>query len=405
MKPRVFIVADWYLPGFKAGGLITALSNFADSVGDAFDLYVFTRDRDLTDENPYPNIRPMEWMTVGRAQVLYASDLSFRHIRKRICEVMPDIIYLNSFFSTLTIKTLCLRKLDLLPPCAVVLVPRGELSTGALAIKRLKKNLYRNAAVRAGLYHDVIWQAISGREAEQITAVLRAAGCEQPCIRIAPDLCSRDWLRATRQPPKPPKSSAGRFLCISRIAPVKNFLFALNALRDLQGHVEFDIFGPIDDQSYWQEFQKKRKSLPANIVIRYRGIIPRERVLQTAANYDFFLLPTQGESFGYSILEALAAGCPVILSDQTLWRNLAERGAGWTLPLDDLQLWRRTLQHCVEMESETYASMSQRAREFVETWAASSHPRDETVQLFNFAISLQRSPSAPAFRADLPLAK
>jgi glycosyltransferase involved in cell wall biosynthesis len=395
VKSKILVFADWYLPGYKAGGLITALSNLADSIGDTFDLYVFTRDRDLTDENPYSGIRPNRWVSVDKARVLYTSDLSFRHLRRRICEVKPDVIYLNSFFSPLTIKTLFLRKLGLLPKSPVVLAPRGECSPGALKVKSLKKNIYRNSAVRAGLYQGLIWQASSELEAEQIATVVYSARRKQPCIRVAPDLPSRDWSHAAAKPPKKPKDPGGRFLSISRIAPVKNILFALEAIEKLKGNVEYDIFGPIDDREYWDDCQKRMKSLPDNVVVRYRGMIPRELVPKVALDYDFFLLATQGESFGYVILEAMAAGCPVILSDRTPWRDLAERGAGWTLPLEDCDLWRHTLQQCVDMEPGAYATLSSRAREFVQAWAASARQRDETIQLFNLALHGESLASCP----------
>jgi glycosyltransferase involved in cell wall biosynthesis len=386
VKPRILIFADWYLPGYKAGGLITALSNLADFIGDAFDLYVFTRDRDLTDKSPYADIRIHEWQTAGHARVLYTSDLSFGHLRRRAFEVVPDIIYLNSFFSPLVIKTLCLRKLGLLPKCAFVLAPRGEFSPGALRIKRLKKTIYCNWALRAGLYNGLVWQGSSELEAEQIARVLRSAGQKQPCIRVAWDLPSRDWLQATAKPPKKPKGEGGRFLFVSRISPKKNLLFALEMLAKLKGHVEFEIFGPIDDERYWADCQKRIKAMPDNVVVRYQGIIPRELVPSVILGSDFFLLPTQGENFGYVILEALAAGCPVILSDQTPWREVTERGAGWALPLEERESWGRVLQQCVDMEPKAYAALSLNARMFVEGWATSADPRDQTIRLFNLAL-------------------
>jgi glycosyltransferase involved in cell wall biosynthesis len=48
------------------------------------------------------------------------------------------------------------------------------------------------------------------------------------------------------------------------------------------------------------------------------------------------VLPTYNENFGYVILEALLAGCPVILSDQPPWRDLEARQVGWTIPLASL---------------------------------------------------------------------
>jgi glycosyltransferase involved in cell wall biosynthesis len=384
--PSILVFADWYLPGYKAGGLITALSNLVDFIGDTFDLYVFTRDRDLTDKNTYPDIQVNQWQTVGKARVLYTSDLSFRHLRRRVFEVAPDIIYLNSFFSPLVIKTLCLRKLGLLPKCAFVLAPRGEFSPGALNIKPLKKAVYRNCALRAGLHDGIVWQASSELEAEQIARVLRSAVRKQPCIRVAWDLPSRDWLGATAKSPKKPKGEGGRFLFVSRISPKKNLLFALQMLAKLKGYVEFDIFGPIDDERYWANCQTRIKDMPDNVVVRYQGIIPRELVPSVILDYDFFLLPTQGENFGYVILEALAAGCPVILSDQTPWREVTERGAGWALPLEDRESWGRVLQQCVDVEAKDYEALSLKARMFVEGWAASASRRDQTIRLFNLAL-------------------
>ena len=58
MKPRVLIFADWYLPGFRAGGLVTAVFNLVESIGASYDLFIFTRDRDIADTDPSPNIHP-----------------------------------------------------------------------------------------------------------------------------------------------------------------------------------------------------------------------------------------------------------------------------------------------------------------------------------------------------------
>jgi glycosyltransferase involved in cell wall biosynthesis len=385
MLPKIFIIADWYLPGYKAGGLVTALSNLVDSVGDVFDLFIFTRDRDLTDKRPYSQFQSTQWQSVGSARVIYTSDLSLRHLRKRIVEIMPDIVYLNSFFSSLVVKTLCLRKLGLLPRCAFVLAPRGEFSPGALKMKFLKKNVFKNCSLRAGLYRDLIWQATSDLEAENIAQVLHSA-VRRPLIHMASDLPSRGWLRATQQPIKDPKRTGGRFLFISRISRKKNLSFALDILANVKGHVELDIFGPLDDERYWGDCQLLMKSLPSNIVVRYKGPIPRENILRIAQNYDFFILPTQGENFGYVILEVMAAGCPVIVSDRTPWKDLFERGLGWTLPLENRTLWTQVLQQCVDLEPEVYAAMSRKAREFVESWAKSAHQSNKTTELFNLAL-------------------
>jgi glycosyltransferase involved in cell wall biosynthesis len=102
--------------------------------------------------------------------------------------------------------------------------------------------------------------------------------------------------------------------------------------------------------------------------------------------YDFFLLPTKGENFGYAILEAMAAGCPAIVSDRTPWRDLAQAGSGWALPLENRDAWHQVLQQCVDMGPEEHARLSTRAREYVQKWAAATKGRGETIELFDSAL-------------------
>ncbi len=55
------------------------------------------------------------------------------------------------------------------------------------------------------------------------------------------------------------------------------------------------------------------------------------------SGHDLFFLPTLGENFGHVIYEALSAGLPVLLSDQTPWGQVNAQGAGWCFPLDSVQ--------------------------------------------------------------------
>ncbi len=92
-------------------------------------------------------------------------------------------------------------------------------------------------------------------------------------------------------------------------------------------------------------------SLPENVQVEYRGNLPNERVAETLFGYDFFFLPTLGENFGHAIFESFSAGCPVLISDQTPWRNLAEQHLGWDIALDEPDRWRSVLQECIDMEA------------------------------------------------------
>ena len=50
----------------------------------------------------------------------------------------------------------------------------------------------------------------------------------------------------------------------------------------------------------------------------------------------------------------MAAGCPVIISDQTPWRNLEKSLAGWDVSLQDESKILKVLHEAAEMNDETY---------------------------------------------------
>jgi glycosyltransferase involved in cell wall biosynthesis len=59
--------------------------------------------------------------------------------------------------------------------------------------------------------------------------------------------------------------------------------------------------------------------------------------------HDLFILPTLGENYGHVIVEAWAAGVPVLLSDQTPWRGLSGKRIGWDFPLSSPHLFHQAL--------------------------------------------------------------
>ena len=90
---------------------------------------------------------------------------------------------------------------------------------------------------------------------------------------------------------------------------------------------------------------------------------------------DVFCLPSRGEGFGIPIIEAQAAGTPVIVTDYTSMPELVTPGAGWTVPVIakdymPIQSWQgiASVGGIVDSLEEAYkadlANLSTQVREF-----------------------------------------
>ncbi len=375
MKKKILVVTDYYLPGYKAGGPIRTLANLFERVGDEFQFCMLTSDRDLGDNKPYPFAGKKYWQPAGKAQVLYLSQqqrtlLAFHGLLNTF---NYDLLFLNSFFSRMTISILLLRRLGKIPGKPLLLAPRGELAPVALGIKPYKKQPYILLAKWLGLYKGIYWQASTEIERQDILSIFGQAALtdvSQICIdsiswiRIAPDLPSPSPNEESKMPSKPTKQGGtAHIVFLSRITRKKNLDTALKLLSQVRGQVRFDIYGPIEDQIYWQECQALIRQLPPYIRVEYKGSVEAERVPEIFSQYHLFLFPTRSESFGYVILESLSAGCPVLISDQTPWCNLAEIKAGWDIPLGNPDQFHAALNTLISMDDRLFNDWSQAARE------------------------------------------
>ena len=354
---------DYYLPGYKGGGPIRTLVNFVEQLGEEIKLKIVTSDRDLGDETPYHGVSANVWGRVGKADVRYVSPdkFSFFFVRQLMRDTTFDVIYLNSFFSYRgAIKPLLLRRLGMVRNVPVILAPRGEFSPGALALKALKKRVFMRLSKMVGLYGGIIWQASSEVEARDIR---RCFGGEVT-IFVAPDIAP--VVAPSSLPRRETIKLRGKLdiVFLSRISRKKNLDGALRLLGNLEGDIRFNIYGPLEDSGYWAECEQIISELPQNVAVQYCGTVAHDNVLSVMGAHDLFLFPTLGENFGHVILEAFLAGCPVVLSDQTPWRGLADKRVGWDIPLSGLADFHSVLQRCVMMDEEEYKMWSDSARAF-----------------------------------------
>jgi len=381
IKKKILVFVDWYLPGYKAGGQIRSVASMVGHLKNEYEFRIITSDSDLHEEAPYKNIESNTWIKREDGSYVYyfsADQKSKEKLKKLIFEEQADYIYLNSLFSVFyTLYPLMIRK-QFLPSRKLVLAPRGMLGKGALQIKAFKKKLFLTAAKLMGLYRNIIWHASSEGEANEIRTVFG----KNARIHVAIDLVEPRVLTSI---PRIKTRGTLKVAFLSRISPKKNLDGTLSLLAKIPASniIEFDIYGPIEDPEHWKKCEEIIASLPANIKVNYKGVIENSEVVLTLSKYHLSILLTFNENYGHSIVESMAAGCPVLLSDQTIWKNLKAKNAGWDIPLNEQDKILNSIIESCNWDQDNFNVWSNGALNFAKGIFNDDHGIEQNKKLFN----------------------
>lgn len=407
VKKTILILVGQYLPGFKAGGNIRSIAGLVEGLKDEFDFKIITGDRDLGDTRPFACEPIGRWYEYGPARVLRnpPGPAGAWKMIQALRQESYDVLYINSVWARMyTMLPLACRWSGLLPRKPIVLAPRGELAQGAFSFKSTRKLLYLKLSAWLGFYRGVIWHASTRLEEADIRRLMgNLPDVDDACfqagnsaaqgqgdygaIAVAKDM--HMTLKRTGERKLHKRAGQLRAVFVSRISPKKNLLGALRLLEGLSGEVSFGIYGPAEDAKYWSKCKKVIATLPSNVRVEYMGVIEHEKVWEVFAEHDLFLFPTLSENYGHVIREALSAGCPVVISDQTPWRDLEEPLVGWDIALEDTERFRAVLQQLVDADGEWYDVLQARVAEFGEMVSSDPKVIEENRRLFRYATRSQ----------------
>ena len=335
---KILIPMAGFFPGQKFGGPPVSVDNFCTLMDDC-ECYIVTHNHDMGETEVYKNIKS-GWNDRGNCKVLYLTDEEYgqRKFKEIIEEVKPNVIYLQGLFQSCIVPCLRLAKKYHI---SVLLAPRGELCAGAFK-KKYKKIPYIMFLKAFGLLDNIHFQSTSDEETEAIMKYLGVSKDRIHFLTNVPSIPKKEY-------PVPKKESGmAKFVFISRIVRKKNLKAAISYFRDIEGDVTFDIYGPIEDKEYWQECQEEMKMLPSNVKVNYCGLVAHDQIHETFAKYHAFLFPTLSENFGHVIAEALSVGCPVIISDQTPWQFGTECSAGYSIKLEETELFIEAIKKAIK---------------------------------------------------------
>jgi glycosyltransferase involved in cell wall biosynthesis len=401
-RPRVLVLTHYYLPGFRGGGPIRSVGNIVLFLGAEFEFEVVTMDRDLGDVKPYAGVQANAWQRCENANVFYLrkSWLSWWTLARLVMSCPHDLVYFNSYFNPLfsiwPLLVLRLARLLGVSTAQILLAPRGEFSRGALQIHSLKKKCFKYLANVFRLHRGITWHASSVFEQADITQAIGAGEVtigapisDSKLIFTAADLIGRgSSIDAESRWPRARLKSCGEATIgfISRISPMKNLEFALEVLAGVRGRVRFDIYGPAEDRGYLEMCQRLIDDLPLNITVTIHGELAHADVDGVLRSLHLLLLPTRGENFGHIIYEALSAGCPVLISDRTPWRNLNNLGVGWDLPLDDMASFREVIEEIVAMDDVAFQVRSEASQAYARNRSRTDNSLEQNFRMFSECV-------------------
>lgn len=385
MKKNILITGP-YLPDKSSGGPVKSLYNMVETLSEYYNFFIITGDRELNSNNCYKGVNIGEWNDVGKGKVLYVprGDIN-KYIRKTIKEIDFDLIYASSFFAKPSIIIQILKWLNIIKK-PVIVAPRGEFSTGALGIKSLKKRIYLFVYKLLRIHKKIVFTCTSENDKKDILKVIG----DKTKIYIAGNIVNNDSNVKLKKIDKKPKEI--KIVTLSRIARIKNIDYSLQVFKKLIENkvdfnsITFDIFGPLEDKKYYSECLNITNDINGKIEVNFRGPIDYGQVIEVLSDYHVFLFPTKGENFGHVIQEALLAGCPVIISDQTPWRDLKKLNVGFDIPLENKKKFIDAIKYYLYMDDKEYELASKKAYEYGIDRVKNQLAIKENVEMFDIEI-------------------
>lgn len=235
-----------------------------------------------------------------------------------------DVLHITGVF---TFPAYIAARLALANNIPYVVRPAGTLDMFALRQKALKKKIFFLFFLRRVLQGAAAIHATSEAERQNLTFLDLGARCVVISLSV----------------PLPPRRQSNdsteklNVLILARIHPIKaipSLVQALHNLHNLGRDIHLTIAGDglLD---HVRVVKQLVEDLDMQALVDFPGFVGGDKKKELFRRADIFVLPSYQESFGIAVAEALAAGLPVIVSDQVaLADEILNGGAGAVVPVN-----------------------------------------------------------------------
>ena len=276
----------------------------------------------------------------------------YRAVNRLVEESHCELIHLHGTWRPLHLIVALIARRQRIP---FVVSPHGCLDDQALRQKWLKKwfavKTYQGIVNRK----TAMFFATSNQEMNS----LRQLGICQPIAMIPIGIDLQDQAKGTT------RKNKRSILFLARLHPAKGLLDLVEAWRQVRNeNWRIVIAGP-DVNGHKREVQRLIAFHGLENDFEFLDQVDGERKQTCYENADLFILPSRSESFGISILEALANRLPVITTTGTPWKEIQDHKCGWWVAPCATEI-ASAIQEAMAMSPEALKAMGCKGRRLVE---------------------------------------
>lgn len=240
-----------------------------------------------------------------------------------------DVLFLRALLHPMTSAAAFVARMKAVP---YVVVPHGTLSHYTFEYKNtLLKRLYLSVIDRCTIQGATFVQCTSQKEADDVKDLAE----DDIAIEVIPHPFDADVDASFKSTVREGRT---QILFLSRLHPMKGLELLLEAVHLLsrEGLTDFSlVIAGSGRPSYVGRIKELVKTLSLDGRVEFLGFVEGKEKREAFKNADVFVLPSKRENYGIAVVEALAHGIPVVISNSVdIWSKVEESGGGFVVERD-----------------------------------------------------------------------
>ncbi|MGI4728329.1 MAG: XrtY-associated glycosyltransferase XYAG1 [Janthinobacterium lividum] len=241
-----------------------------------------------------------------------------RHLLKIKKTAEPTIVHIHAWWNLVSMFACLIAQVKNIP---VVISPRGTLSNYSFSKKHSLFKTWIHFLAGKKLLSKCFFHVTSEAEKKEILQLFQPEKIQVIAnfITLPSNLISK-----TNQ-----QNPILKLLFMSRIDPKKGLEVLLKALVGINFPYHLTIAGT-GEQEYINSLQKIVDKNSMQAFVSWIGFQDQNSKFQVLQNHDLLILPSYNENFGNVVVESLAVGTPVLISNKVgLAAYVAANNLGW----------------------------------------------------------------------------